>query len=115
MSEQAVFEALQLRLEVDNAGTRRYYNGEGQLHRVHGPAVEYLSGERWWYQNGKLHRTDGPAVVWSNGTKFWLRNDKKHRTDGPAVEYHNGSNEWWLNGVELSKFEFEQAVGTHDD
>jgi hypothetical protein len=53
--------------------------------------------------------------VWSNGTKFWLRNGRLHRTDGPAVEYHTGSNEWWLDGVRLSKCEFEQAVGTHDD
>lgn len=115
MSKTEVFEALQLRLEVDSVGTRRYYNSAGQLHRLHGPAVEYLSGERWWYQNGLLHRTDGPAVVWSYGSKFWLRNDQLHRIDGSAVEYHTGRNEWWLNGVELSKFEFEQAVGTHDD
>ena len=115
MGKTKVFEALHLRLKDDNLGTRRYYNSAGQLHRVHGPAVEYLSGERWWYQNGNLHRTDGPAVVWSNGTKFWLRNGRLHRTDGPAVEYHTGSNEWWLDGVRLSKCEFEQAVGTHDD
>ena len=71
MSEAAVFEILQLYLKVDAAGTRRYYNSEGQLHRVHGPAVEFLSGERWWYQNGKLHRTDGPAIIWCDGAKEW--------------------------------------------
>lgn len=76
MSEQEVFEALQLRLEVDFVGTRRYYNSEGQLHRVHGPAVEFLSGERWWYQNGKLHRTDGPAIISKTGIpSFWLNGE----------------------------------------
>ena len=87
MSKTEVFEALQLRLEVDNSGTRRYYNSEEQLHRVHGPAVEFLSGERWWYQNGKLHRTDGAAVEWSNGAK-----------------------EWWLNGQPVTEAQFNQKV-----
>ena len=73
MSEQAVFDALKYRIEVDNEGTRRYYNSAGQLHRVHGPAVEFLSGERQWYQNGNLHRTDGPAIISKTGvSSFWL-------------------------------------------
>ena len=76
MSEVEVFEALQLRLEVDNKGTRRYYNSAGQLHRLHGPAVEYLSGERWWYQNGLLHRTDGPAIISKTGvSSCWLNGE----------------------------------------
>ena len=88
MSEQAVFEALQLRLEVDNAGTRRYYNSAGQLHRLHGPAVEFLSGERWWYQNGKLHRTDGPAIMSKTGIPSF-----------------------WLNGEYMTPNEYDRAVG----
>ena len=87
MSEAAVFEILQLHLKVDDAGTRRYFNSEGQLHRVHGPAVEFLSGDRWWYQNGKLHRTDGPAVVGSYGHI-----------------------EWYINGEELTEAEFNQRA-----
>ena len=87
MSEAAVFEILQLHLKVDDAGTRRYYNSEGQLHRLHGPAVEFLSGERWRYQNGKLHRTDGPAI-----------------------ELSNGGMEWWIDGEELTQAEFNQRV-----
>ena len=76
MSEAAVFEILQLHLKVDAAGTRRYYNSEGQLHRVYGPAVEFLSGERWWYRNGKLHRTDGPAIISKTGVpSFWLNGE----------------------------------------
>ena len=87
MSEHAVFEALQLLLEVDFMGTRRYYNGEGQLHRLHGPAVEFLSGERWWFQNGKLHRTDGPAII--------------SKTCVPS---------FWLNGEYMTKMEYKRAV-----
>ena len=109
MGKTEVFEALQLRIEVDYVGTRRYYNGEGQLHRVHGPAVEFLSGERWWYRNGKLHRTDGPAVVYANGTRYWWQNGLLHRTDGPAVITAE-IKRWYINGKELTEAEFNQRV-----
>ena len=66
-------------------------------------------------KKGRWHRTDGAAIEYSNGDKEWYLDDLRHRVDGPAVEYCRGLREWWLNGVELSKFEFEQAVGTHND
>ena len=87
MSEAAVFEILQLHPNVDDEGTRRYYNCEGQLHRVHGPAVEFLSGERRWYQNGNLHRTDGPAIISKTGVQSF-----------------------WLNGKYMTKSEYDCAV-----
>ena len=69
MSEQAVFDALKYRIEVDARGTRRYYNSANQLHRIDGPAVEWANGDNFWYQNGQLHRTNGPAVEWGDGAK----------------------------------------------
>jgi hypothetical protein len=48
MSEQAVFDALKYRVEVDEDGTHRYYNNAGQLHRTNGPAVELHSGHKEW-------------------------------------------------------------------
>ena len=87
MSEQAVFDALRYRVEVDMRGTRWYYNAANQLHRENGPAIEYADGAKRWYQNGLLHRTDGPAVVGSYGHM-----------------------EWYINGVEMSEAEFNQAV-----
>ena len=87
MSEQEVFDALKYHIEVDEDGSRRYYN-----------------------TNGELHRTDGPAVEWSNGVKFWYHNDRLHRTGGPAVEWANGHKEWWINGVILTEAEFNQRV-----
>ena len=110
MSEQAVFEALKYRVEVDKWGTRRYYNSDNQLHRESGPAVEYKDGEKRWYETGRLHRTDGPAIEWANGTKSWCRNGLLHRTDGPAIEWANGEIEWWINGVRLTEDEFSQRV-----
>ena len=86
MDEQAVFDALRYRIEVDKDGTRRYHNGANQLHRENGPAVEYADGDKYWYQNGQLHRTDGPAIEWDD------------------------NDEWWINGVRLTEAEFNQAV-----
>ena len=43
-----VFDALKHRVEVDQHGTRTYYNSAGQLHRENGPAVEWVSYKEWW-------------------------------------------------------------------
>ncbi len=82
----------------DIFGTVRYYNKEGQLHRLDGPAVEWSDGYKAWYQNGKLHRLDGPAIEYSSGTKEWWQNGKYHRLDGPAYEGSKGHKEWYLEG-----------------
>ena len=87
MSEQAVFDALRYRIEVDMRGTRWYYNSENQLHRDGGPAVEWAGGPKWWMQNGK-----------------------RHRIDGAAIEYSDGDKAWYINGEELTEDEFNQRV-----
>ena len=87
MSEQAVFEALKYRIEVDARGTRWYYNSANQLHREGGPAVEWSDGGKLWYQNGLPHRLDGPAIEWWNGDK-----------------------RWFIHGVEMTEAEFKEAV-----
>ena len=33
-------------------------------------------GNKYWFLNGKLHRVDGPAVEYVNGTKVWWLNSK---------------------------------------
>ena len=110
MSEQAVFDALKYRIEVDKFGTRWYYNNAGQLHRTEGPAIEYANGNKEWWQDGLRHRTDGPAVEWVDSTKSWFQNGQFHRTDGPAIEYPTGHKRWFINGVEMSESEFNQEV-----
>ena len=87
MSEQAVFDALKYRIEVDGLGNRFYYNSANQLHRTNGPAIEYANGTKYWYQNGVCHRTDGPAVEWDSGGKSWF-----------------------IDGKLLSEAEFKEAV-----
>ena len=72
MSEHEVFEALKYRVEVNEWGTRRYFNSANQLHRTDGPAVEWTIGHKEWWQNGQRHRTDGPAIEWDSGDKAWV-------------------------------------------
>ena len=57
-------------LIIDEYGTKRYYLND-QLHRVDGPAIEYVDGSMEWHLNGKRHRVDGPAVEKANGTRYW--------------------------------------------
>ena len=90
MSEEAaLFELLTLECKVDASGTVCYFNAQGQLHRVYGPAVERPNGYRAWYQNGLLHRLDGPAI-----------------------ECPNGYRAWYINGKPLTQAEWQQAVAS---
>jgi len=111
--EQAVFDTLKYRVEVNKNGMRRYYNKAGQLHRDHGPAAEW-NGAMFWYQNGHYHRTGGPAIQHDDGTKCWYQNGQRHRTDGPAIEYPNGTKSWFINGEELTEAEFNQRVKDYE-
>ena len=70
-SNDDLAELLALTLTVDQHGTRFYSNSQGRWHRVHGPAIEYANGAKYWYLNDRLHRTDGPAMELANGAKYW--------------------------------------------
>jgi hypothetical protein len=99
------------RIEKDKIGIYYYLNNE--LHRLNGPACEYINGEKYWYQNGKLHRLDGPAFEYSTGTKIWYQNGKCHRIDGPAFEYCDGRKYWYYEGKRIecnSQEEFERYL-----
>ena len=77
MSEQAVFEALKYRIEVDKHGCSRYCNAANQLHRDGGPAVVYEDGHVEWWRHDQRHRTDGPAIVWNDGDEWWYNNGRR--------------------------------------
>ena len=87
MTEASLFELLSLECRVDAYGNVCYYNSLGQLHRVHGPAIEYSDGACLWYQHGKLHKLDGPAV-------------------------ENGYRAWYINGKSLTEAEWQYAVAS---
>jgi len=63
--------------EIDEEGTKKWYNSKRQWHREDGPAWEWADGAKNWFINGKLHREDGPAVEEPDGTKLWFINGKK--------------------------------------
>ena len=92
-------------------GTKCWYQN-GKLHRIDGPAIEQANGYRAWYQNDKLHRLDGPAIEDADGDCYWYQNDKRHRLDGPAIEDANGYRAWYIEGKKLSEKEFLQRTST---
>lgn len=65
-------------------------NQNDELHRLSGPAVEWMSGDKLWYVDGKLHRLDGPAVEWD------------------SVEWEERNKEWWIEGKQYSEEEFNE-------
>ena len=97
-SSEALAELLTLTVVVDERGNTKYHNHLGQLHRVHGPAAIYTTGDQYWLQHGRYHRTDGPAVIWGDGSQEWWINGARHREGGPAVLNADGSCRWYLRG-----------------
>ena len=90
-----------------------YYYLNDKLHRIDGPAVEWINGDRFWYQNDLLHRIDGPAIEYHNGDKGWWQNGKLHRIDGPACEHLDGYKRWYYEGKLVNCFsqkEFERSL-----
>ena len=58
---------------VDEYGTIRYRNKNGDLHREDGPAFESLNGYKEWCINGKWYKENGPARIWSDdAVEYWL-------------------------------------------
>jgi hypothetical protein len=81
---------------TDTELSKMWYKN-GLLHRIGGPAIEWLNGDKEWYENGQLHRIDGPAFESIDGHKQWYQNGELHRIDGPAIE-QDDIQEWWVNG-----------------
>ena len=115
LTEAELFELLSLECCVDCNGTIRYYNKQGQMHRVWGPAVKYAYGTQVWYQNGKPHRVGGPAVVNADGGRVWYQDGLLHRLDGPAVISVEGGQSWYINGKELTETEWLQVVASMEN
>ncbi len=111
------------RTEYHLNGNRPY----GILHRLDGPAVEYVDGTKEWYYYGLLHREDGPAEDNADGSRIWRQMGKLHRVGGPAVELRCGSKHWYQYGLKHrdggpaeecrsgSKGWFQQGIRHRDD
>jgi len=59
MTEQETFEALKYCVDINEYGTKRYYNCEGKLHREEGPAVIWYNGSRYWFLDGESYSQEG--------------------------------------------------------
>jgi hypothetical protein len=69
---------------TDSAGSQCWRNSAGQLHRLDGPAMEFMGGNSYWYHMGLMHRIGGPAV--------------KNITTGKCY--------WWIHGVQYTEAEY---------
>lgn len=47
--------------------------------------------------NGKRHQVNGPALVFVTGEKYWFLYDQWHRYYG----YQSNKNQWWLHGEKI--------------
>lgn len=82
-------------------GLQRWYSvyDETALHRLDGPAVIHVNGDKEWWQYGSRHRRNGPAIERTDGRKEWRINDLLHREDGPAYISQDGTKEWRIHGL----------------
>jgi hypothetical protein len=85
---------LLIQRRVDERGNVFYEDRDGRLHRIDGPASEWLDGTKFWFRHGKLHRDNGAAVEWGHGGKEWWIEGKRFRKDGPLTEWPDGR-QWW--------------------
>ena len=77
--------------EIDQDGNKFWYNEQGKLHRVDGPAIKWWNGDKAWWSHGNLHREDGPAIEYANGDKEWYLNDKQYTEEEFALlQFMNG-------------------------
>ena len=67
----------------NRSGTVRWYDDEGLLHRVDGPASVWPHGTQYWFCHGRFHFVHGPALVWTNGCLRWYGGDHLLRERGP--------------------------------
>lgn len=73
MDEQDTLERLTLLREVDADGNIFWTETQGgELHRIHGPAIEWASGKKDWFYKGMRHRSDGPAIVFDGGCQYFI-------------------------------------------
>ena len=98
---EQVLEADQEPVMTVNKSGDKEWRLNGKLHRLDGPAIEWMDGHKAWYVNGLPHREDGPAFEFSNGSKHWYLNGKCHREDGPAVDGVNGDKCWFYQDKKI--------------
>jgi len=112
-------EELFVGISKDNFGEfKGWYKDKDRtiLHRMNGPAKEYVNGIQVWYFDGKIHRKFGPARICSSipNRYTWAKNGLRHRFDGVACTDSNEPNPrydyFWISGVEKTREEFKECI-----
>ena len=79
-------------------------------HELH----ENWDGEIAHYDGGVLHRDDGgPARIRPSGLSEWYFRGRRHSYNGPAVIRPDGKKQYWIHGVQISKTEYDDLIGSH--
>ena len=76
--------------------------------------ITTINGTTEYRVDNIYHRDDGPAIEFASGDRFWFQSGKLHREDGPAVTYFNRPARWFLDGVEYSEEEFNKKMNIVD-
>lgn len=77
-------------------------------------------GRIWYIVYGEFivkHRIDGPAVEIINGNKYWFNMGKKHRLDGPAVvriENNQLQHRYYIDGYPQSYEVYQRINKKHE-
>ena len=88
--------------EVGGDGIIRWFDKDGLMHRLDGPALLRPDGSEYWYYRGYYHRDDGGPAILDYMLKFrqWRIMGKIHRVGKPAVIEFNGTEWWFINGLQ---------------
>ncbi len=108
MANNALIEHFEGGYKTKISSDEKYFNNEGKLHRVDGPAMTNydLSGrptKETWFKDGIRHREGGPAVTFFFGESLggdsfiWFYKGYKHRVGGPAQYSSDSINEKWYD------------------
>lgn len=101
-------------ISIDEFNDTRWFNDDGELHRLDGPAFVGSDGSKSWWLHGKCHRLNNPALIFTSGSKSYYQNGVLHRLDGPAMELSNGDAEWYSGGIcityEVTEWMEEQNI-----
>jgi len=95
------------KIKINEYSTKRYFNDKEELHRLDGPAVEYLNGSKFWHINEKSHRNIDPSEEYSDGEKRWFIINKRHRIGGL---FCSDGKLWRILGKEYTKQEYFNVV-----
>jgi hypothetical protein len=100
-------------------GLQEWTDNEGRPHRENGPARKWADGNKEYFIHGVYHREDGPSYIWSDSYEYRV-NGKLHNLHGLARHWSRKRiigmlevNEYWINGVKMSKEEWNHARKEH--